>query len=256
MTALLALLLAAAPIDAVVSRSIDTTPERADDLLRRVVAAIGARSVEETHQHLPAGTVTAACAARRACLKDLGTALGARAVVGVDVGHVTGQMAVSLEAVLVADGKRLAQRSFTVDSAGYPAGVEGELKVFAAALKSALPPEDAPVAAKLEPVPAPAKPVVIAAAAPSRPVMPIVLGAAAVVAAGLALGLGVMGGSTAAQLDRAKTTWQGQPASSLSRPQAQEIAARANGQYLGAGLAGSTAGALGLGAALSWLLAD
>ena len=75
MTALLALFLTAAPIDAVVSRSIDTTPERADDLLRRVSAAIGARRLEETQGHLPAGTLTAACGPRRACGKELRSAL-------------------------------------------------------------------------------------------------------------------------------------------------------------------------------------
>ena len=110
--------------------------------------------------------------------------------------------------------------------------------------------------ANLAPVDAAPKPVRIASAAPARPVMPIVLGAAAVVAAGIALGFGVMGGSSAAELDRAKLSYQGRPASKLSQPQAQEIVARANGQYTGAALAGGAAGTLAVGAAAWLLLAD
>lgn len=251
-----ALLSAADPVDVVVSRSIATTPERAQDLLERVTEALAqaglkVRAPAETRRLLPAGTQTAACAARRPCVRELGVALGARAVVGVDVGHVTGQMAVNLEAVLTADGQRLAQHSFAIDSDGYPARLAPELEKFSRALALALPPEDAPVAAKLEPSPVKEPPVAVVAEA-ARPVGPIVLGSTAVLAAVVAVSLAMVGASTGGQLERAKSTHQGLPASTLSRSDAEAIAASANGQYTAAAIAGGAALTLGAGALLWW----
>ena len=248
----------AGPVDAVISRSIDTTPERAEDLLGRVAAALAQAGIPVRETQLPAGTVPGACAARRACVRELGAAMGARAIVGVDVGHVTGQMAVNLEAISVGDGQRLAQHSFAIDSAGYPAGLEAQLKTFTRALKLALGPEDAPVAVKLAPEPPPASSAPIAIVEPphSRPIAPIVLGGVAVAVAVASVALAVLGSSTAGQIDAAKITYLGAPASKISRNQADGLAAAANSQYTAAGISAGAAVALGAGALLSWGLSE
>jgi len=239
------------PIDAVVSRSIDTTPERADDLLERVVAALDAEGIPVRR---PPGSPALACAARRACVRDTGVTLGSRAVVAVDIGHVTGQMAVNVEAVSVPDGQRLAQLSFSILSAGYPAGVQAELEKFARALKKALGPEDAPVVAKLEPVAAPPPVQVVAPreATSSAPVGPLIVAGLAVAAAVASVSLGVSANGKASELERAKTTYLGMPSSNLSRAQAEQLAASANGQYAGSAVGAGAAVALGAGALVWW----
>lgn len=258
--ALIAIVLTAAPapIDVVISRSIDTTPERATDLSTRVATALSSaglevRSAENTTSLLGARS-PAACSARRACLKEVAAKLGSRALVGVDVGHVSGQMGVNLEAIDAA-GNRLAAHSFAVESAGYPAGMAQELSVFVEALRKALPAEDAPKAVALVPAPALELTPVLVEAPAARSVAPWVLGAGAAAAAIAAAALFAVHASSAGQLEAGKTTIAGQPASTLSRPQAEQLASTANGTLAGGFVAAGAAAGLAMTAIL-WRVSE
>jgi hypothetical protein len=77
--------------------------------------------------------------------------------------------------------------------------------------------------------------------------VPLVGAGLTLVAAGLATGLAVSGFADKSRLDARQTLGDGSLASSLSRPQADALAASANGQLTGALISGIVAGVLGVG---------
>lgn len=233
-------LLAAAPSlpgDLVLSRSIETTTERATDVIDRAWRDLQARGVAlrpptETRARLLAAGLGApeACAAKRACLVKLLQKLGSPLLVAVDVGHVGDEMAIGFEA-LSPEGTSLAQHRFMLKTAGYPAGFDGHAETFARALRPAA--ADAPTTDLQRPalVPTPAVlPTTAPTAVAARPWPPLTLGAGgAAVATGVAgvvftaLGLQAMG-----TLDAARYTSGSSAASHLTAPDAQRLANTAN----------------------------
>jgi hypothetical protein len=174
---------------------------------------------------------SATCEGRRACLAGLGRQLGLRAVVGVDVGRVLDQYAVTLEAVEVATETRLARRSFLVKVSAWPNGALPELETFATEYKAALaarpPPADAPTVAKLDPPPPPPPPLVLEAPEPKRwPRITLLVAAGAGTAA--SIGLAAAGFAERDVLKAAERDSPWGPASTLTRAQADALAARSN----------------------------
>lgn len=250
----LALVSGASPdtIEVLLSRSIDTTPERAQDVVDRAAAAVTAVNVGPVGSPQTARVkllsngagAPEACNAKKPCLEKLGQALGAGMIVAVDVGHVGDQMAIGLDALVVADGKSLASHRFTIDTAGYPAGMDKELQTFVGKLHKSVKGSDAPVVAtgtspSLTPT---------GGTATATPSTPFTLPPTKVLAAGggaAAFGvatvvLAALGSGAKGQLDAAKYTSGTNSASHLTAPEAKALASTANGEFtaaLGCGVA-------------------
>jgi hypothetical protein len=272
---LVALSLGAAPqLDLVLTGRTETTAERADDVVLRVREALEAEGLHpldpaESRKKVKGDPLR--CGGKRACAAKLGKELGSTVLVTVEVSHLGDRMAVSLEAVSPDDAKRLAQRAFALSSLGYPAGLEPELKGFAQAvaalepLKAALetppvPVADAPVKAAepapdLLPPPPPPPPVEISTAKP-RPwglISTTLAAGATAVAALVFLTLGLVNSNA---LDSSHTTFDGQPASTLTHQQALGYANDANTDYTVSLVTGLGAVALAGVSAFLWRSGD
>lgn len=250
-------------VEVVLIRSVDTSPERSEDLLERVAntftqAGVPTAGPADTRARAAAkGVDLTRCEGGPRCTIGLLLNLRPRALVTVDVGEVSGRMAVGLEA-LDLQGKPLAQKTFVVSANAYPAGLKAPLEAFAAEVKPKLPPEavaDAPVK---EPAPVLAVPAVAPPPpqwvppppATGSPGLALGLGVGAGLAAGGAVGLGLLYSANAAALERAHTLAGQRPASSLTRAEAEGVAAAGNAE-LGAAIA-SGAVAVGLAALAIW----
>lgn len=226
-----------------VVRCLDAAPERCEDIAQRVRTALGAGS-RPTPEEARLQAALDRCRGERQCVADV---LGpVRAWATVDVAQVGDRVAVQLEAARGGPA-RAVRAAFLLSALTYPAGVELEVARFSAQVLGAFPeeppvarviPADVPRQVELAPAVAPpsglAKP-------PSR-AGPIALGAVGLVGGALAAALAGVGASAATSLDAAKTTVDGKPASTLTRAQAEALAARGNGAYsaaLGIGLGAS-----------------
>jgi hypothetical protein len=148
---LLVVLSATPQLDLVLTRRVETTAERADDVVRRVHDALEAEllhPVDPTTTRKRLNTDPLVCAGKRPCAARLGTDLGSTVLITVDVGHLADRMAVALEAIEPKSGKKLAARAFAMSSLGYPAGIETELKPFAQEVAQLAELKPAAVAAK------------------------------------------------------------------------------------------------------------
>lgn len=249
----------------VVSRRVAVSKELADAVARQVVDALtgagmpGVMAFDDAQKKLAAAGVAdpSTCQAKRACLAKLATALQAQVIVGVDVGAVQDDTAVSVEAVGAADGLRLAQRSFLAPTEALQSAAQAELALFAAAAQTALPakapvrdvpPADGRAQTLAVAPPPPSDPGGIKAAAerPSRTAS-YAAGTGAIAAAGAAIAFGLLG---RAEQRRLPTT--AQTSAAMRRSEANAIAARANTDYTVALSAAIASAALTSLAVLFW----
>ncbi len=259
----------------VISRRVAVSRDLADRLARQVVDALKAggkaevMEFDQAEKKLAAAGVPdpSSCLAKRPCLAKLGASLGTPVLVGVDVGALSKDLAISVEAVSSDDGSRLAQRSFLVRASEARVAVPGQLAPFVAATLDALPrpAEPAPPLAppppnplpqaRLQPPPAPTDEPRLVTTSPrpealSAPLLvssppqvsrtpSYLAGGAAIVLAGAALALAVDGRLTANSIpanDEAAAGW--------THSRAVAEARRANGELGGA--LGAAAGAAAL----------
>jgi hypothetical protein len=239
-------LMAATPGDIVLARQVQTTPERAADVIDRIHGAVTAlrvpvRPPAETRARLKSLELNPeSCAARRPCLAKLLERLGGSLLITVDVGHIADEMAVGLEA-LNAEGQAVAERRFTLKTAGYPAGFENEVSAFADALKpfASMAPVDAPLAQANPLTPPPPPPSVPAGLTPHT-VAALTAGGVAVGTAATSVIFAILGANANTQLSAARFNTSAGTASHLTQPQAQALATAANTDFslsLGFGLA-------------------
>jgi len=248
---LLLVLTATPQVDLVLTRRVETTAERADDVTRRVRDALAAEGLqpndpEATKKRL--NTDPTVCAGKHPCIVRLGLDLGSAVLITVDVGHLSDRMAVSLEALEPKTGKKLTQRAFAMSSLGYPAGLDAELKPFAVAVAALSIFKPAPVAStdapvqqpppELIPPPPPEPPLEVSESKP-KPwglISSAALTAATAITALVFLTLALI---NQGQLSAAHTTFEGQGASKLTQRQALGYASDANTDYtvaLGTGI--------------------
>lgn len=199
---------------------------------------------------------TSTCAGRKVCVSELGRMLKVEVVVGLSVADLDEDRAISVEALRISDGVVVAREQLVFPrKKAMPAKA---LQAFAAALLAPalpavqeptppiavdapllLPPPPPPPA--LTPTPPPAEPVLVAPVTRTR-TLPIV----ALSAAGAATVAGVV--LLAVHLvNRNALT----PAT-LTYPEAQAIAARANVTLVGAAACAGLAAALGTTALVTW----
>lgn len=260
---LLLSVLAQAPVgDLVLTRQLETTPERAADVVERTFHELQAqglplRTPAETRERLASRGLGSAeaCTARRACLAKLADGLDSRFLVTVDLGHVGDEMAIGLEA-LAPSGQVLSSKRFTVKTAGYPAGFDAEATAFAMGLAAALQ-GDVPLAARsASPVSSttPRMPQPLTSSqAPTKPrALPWVFGGATVLAVAAAGSLLSLGLASKNQLDRSRFLTAGGLGTTLTEPQAQRLVTTGNAE-LSASL-GCAVGAAVLGAFFVWAL--
>ncbi|MFT3839365.1 MAG: hypothetical protein QM723_20445 [Myxococcaceae bacterium] len=252
---LLVVLTATPQLDLVLTRRVETTAERAEDVVQRVHDALEA---EGLHPADPAATRKrlntdpTVCAGKRPCEARLGLDLGSTVLVTVDVGHLADRMAVALEAIDPKSGKKLASRAFAMSSLGYPAGVETELKPFAhevaqleqlkgTSAGTAATPGDAPFQSTqpgLIPPPPPPPPLEVEQGKPTRwgLISSGVLTVATAVTAIVFLSLALVNQN---QLSSNHTVFMGMTANKLTHDQALDYASDANTDYtvaLGTGI--------------------
>jgi len=245
---LLVVLTATPQVDLVLTRRVETTAERGDDVTRRVHDALAAEGLapnDPTATKKRLNTDPTVCAGKHPCIVRLGADLGSTVLITVDVGHLSDRMAVSLEAIDPKTGKKLAQRAFVMNSLGYPAGLDAELKPFAQAVaaldvlkpapaKPEVAAHDAPfqpTAPELLPPPPPPMPPLEASGSKPRPwglISSGVLTAATAVTAIVFLTLALI---NQGQLSSAHTTFDGVGASKLTQRQALGYASDANTDY-------------------------
>jgi hypothetical protein len=201
----------------------------------------------------------AECAGKRECVLDAGRTAGLVYVVAVTLAHGKRQT-LDLEAIRVRDGVTLAQLTFTL-AGKFTDAEHTRVREFAVRVADLVAPEekatDVPVrepdrVAAVEPreVPDAGVQLTTSLPPPRKSAVPAVAllggGAAAGVASGVLLGLA---------LDKRATLDNTPNPSPLTRPEANELAARANGEFTGALVTGLAAGAL-VTAAVIWLVTD
>ncbi|MBX7097654.1 MAG: hypothetical protein K1X89_08080 [Myxococcaceae bacterium] len=248
------------PVDVVVSRAVDVSPQEQTAIAERLVLALRAQGMTAA---MPGDVATRlkalgasrpeSCAAERSCVARLGALLQSYFVVSVDLGRVAGQLAVAVEAISPADAKVVGHRAGT---AGTSDAVAPLLESFAAQLRPKVPdvpePEVSPTP-KLVPVAAPETPAVPAqavevAAAPSHLPAKVTLGIAGALAAGSLASL-TAGLVFKSRFDASRSQVGGLEASRLPQADAQALAGSANAAFsvalVGALLSAATLGVSG-----------
>jgi hypothetical protein len=204
------------------------------------------------------------CDGKKKCVLELATQLGLSTVVSLTAGQVGEDISLHAELLVVADGSKQAEATLVIATAALES-LAGELAPFATAaaphvvasppLTVSPPVEDTP---RVEPVvgpvvtllpePPPVPPLVVVAPSPRVPLaVPLVGAGLTLAAAGVATGLAISGFGEKGRLDARQTLGDGSQASSLSRPQADALAADVNGRLTGALISGIVAGVLGVG---------
>lgn len=204
------------------------------------------------------------CQGARACLSKLAILLGPKAVVvGVDVGKVGKTLAIHLEAVAADKDTSLATLDVSSSMDGWSDAMSAPIVVFVRDVKAGLelgkkkdvvaasppppppaevaPTSDAPTRTDLTPAASASESPVIVSQEPGKPprVAGWVLAGGAAVAAGAAVGLGIMGGNARSQWDAALVPLpDGTQGTALSRPDAERVAGEANAGTVGAITAG------------------
>ncbi len=251
------------------------TQAEAAALVERISAKLSAGglplalSAEAVTKKLAAAGISdsASCEGQLSCARDLGAILGVAVVVAIDIGALRKSLTIQIQAVSVRDGKRIAQRDFTVERKT----VLGELPMLAdfmtdtrGALATAPPspvdtrtpatkeaPKDAPVEAKLAPTHAPTDGVVVKEGPGPIPTAAWATGAAA---AGAGVGAAVfaaLGASAQAQLGT-RALPDGRTVVSVPEPQARALATAANTDYSVA--LGAAVGCAVLSGVTAWLI--
>lgn len=249
----LAAVVAAAPMEVLVTRRVGLSAAESQDVATRLERALkqaglsvgNAADAAKRAKHDPAQ-----CANRPGCGRALAEGLGAEQVVTLDVGRIGGRVVLGLEAVAVKGGEPIHALVFTVPEGGFPDNAEGSLRSFALAVKAALPaepvvvaptpsvPADAPMRPaeakpSLTPEPKPAPEVVLASPPPGwrTPVVTTAIAGAALVATVV---LAALAAGAAAELGQATAG----PVATLSPKEARALVDRGNAL---------TGGAVGLG---------
>ncbi len=196
------------------------------------------------------------CQGTRACLSKLAILLGPRAVVvGVDVGKVGKTLAIHLEAVAADKDTSLGTLDVSSSLSGWSDAMSAPIVVFVRDVKAGLevgkksakeaPPStppleaaqtDAPKKTDLTPVARVDESPNLVSTEPGKPprVAAWVLAGGAAVAAGAAIGLGVMAGNAKSQYDASLVPVGDGMGTTLSEPRAKQVADEAN---VGASLA-------------------
>lgn len=255
------------PVDVVVSRAVDVSPQEQTAIAERLVLALRAQGLTAA---MPGDVATRlkalgaskpeSCAADRSCVARLGALLQSFVVVSIDLGRVGGQLAAAVEAISPADAKVVAHRAGT---AGASDAVAPLLESFAAQLRPKVPdvpePDTSPTP-PLEPVARPqpvvAPEVVLDAPAPARHLpAKVTLGIAGALAAGSLASL-TAGLVFKSRFDASRTQVGLLDASRLPQADAQALAGSAN-TALSVALVGAILTAAMLGTSgLLWLTGD
>lgn len=244
---------------------IASTSERVHAALERE-GVVGLLPMTEAEKQLAAVGMAdpRSCQGARSCVGRLAVILAENGVVvAVDVAKAGSSLAVKLEAVS-GDGPRvLASTDLLLPVGKWDDQLALPVVLFARSLKEKLeaeappPPADAPVATApppdLTPPPQPPPVAEVAAAPAPRPrVLPWVLVGAAVVFAGAAAALAATGAADQASIRDSVQQVGGEPVSSLSRTQLQALEKSGNTKFSLALASGIAAGALGVGASITF----
>jgi hypothetical protein len=264
---------AAPEIAVLVSRRIGVGEVRAQALARRVTEYLRSQGFEKVTDPAAAAKAlavmgvkdTAECDGKRECVSGLGRVLRSWAVVALDLADVNDTMAMHFEALLSDSGEKVFALDMAVPNKKAEVEMPARLGPMATALHEALdkviprdaqsdskPPQDAPLAAKLEPT-APAQEVQQGPPMPGAHVGALVTTAATVIGAGLVVLFLAQGGGAQRQLDTAKVDRpNGAVGYTLTETQARQLASRANDNYSAALGVGIGTAALAITSVILW----